>query len=100
MMIGVRSCPGCVGDMALEFGPDNPIWVCAQCGNWIPTRPGTVAPELLERDLRFDFALDRDLGGGCVAAPAAIAGSRRERIGWLVMSKPAVWNAPPERSNR
>ena len=90
MMIGVRSCPGCVGDMALEFGPDNRIWMCVQCGNWIPTRPGVVAPKLLERDLRFDFALDRDLGGHCVAAPAAIAGGRQERIGWLVMSKTAA----------
>jgi len=99
-MIGIRCCQGCVGDMALEFGPDNPIWMCVQCGNWIPTRPGTVAPELLERELRFDLALDRDLGIGCVTEAGAIAGNRGERFAWIVMPKPAVWSAPPERSNR
>jgi len=100
MMIGIRSCPGCVGDMALEFGPGNPIWVCVQCGNWIRTQPASAAPDLLRRGLRFDLALDRDLGIGCATEAAAIAGNRGERFAWIVMPKPAVWSAPPERSNR
>ena len=90
MMIGVRSCPGCTGDMALEFGPASPIWICVQCGNWIPTRSGSASPDLLGRDLRFDLALDRDLGGRCVTGTPAFAGSRQDRFAWIVVPEPAV----------
>jgi hypothetical protein len=76
--------------MALERDTDRRVWVCIQCGSWTPARSGAALPGLPRRDLGFDLALDRDLGGGCVTSAPSIADIRQERLGWLVMSKTAA----------
>lgn len=89
-MIGIRCCPRRVGDMALKRDTERPVWVRIQCGSWTTARPGAVLPGLLRRDLGFDLALDRDLGGGGVTSAPSIAGIRQERLALLAISRTAA----------
>ena len=59
-MLRMKCCRRCVGDMIHENTLDGGEWVCIQCGNRF-SAPATPASTGLDRELRFDRAVDRDL---------------------------------------
>ncbi len=73
MVVQLRCCPKCLGDVIREDGRDGEEWVCIQCGYRyeIPVISRTRVPDRGRRvgivqmaeafDVRFDRAADGDL---------------------------------------